>query len=519
MSDTHELLSKIAAVRERLEKARGQGPAPGNPEKNELPLLSALVASLPAFEEPQPIRNLQESVHRAGRHGVLLDGALADLAGPAGQDREPPRLPRQLTPRAHRILEQGRELLTRLRAIDLELGSSEENFLDDVDPLADWHRDTVAMVDAALHIIPAFLDVPSAQQRLCEGLEVILRAVAERVELLARALEKRRQEISRVDALADLLTCLEAGRTIDLKPFADLAETIVREAREGAGIRFHYPFDIQCPRNDTADSDSWIAGKSPLDMHWVARFVACHSLIVAQVMARMIQRATEWRGRDTEPVLSALIHDVGMLRVPAEILTQRGALTVEQKSIIADHCRIGTEIVGRLPDCPAWLVEAVGGHHERLDGTGYPAGVKEAGPLTRLLAVGDIYAALCAPRPHRPTRECRAALTDVLLLAEQGALDRNQAEGLLFSLSFYPVGSVVELADGSVGLVLAGPTTQHGLDAPARPVITSLTDSRGRSLPQPQFLDLARGEGRSIVRSLSSTERRRLLGKHYPELV
>jgi len=517
MSDTQVLLSKIAAVRERLEKVQIQRPG-GDSKNNGPPLLAALVASLPAIEEPDRVQVIQESVHRAARHGELLDGALKELAEAAGMKAEPHRLPRQLTPRAHRLLEEGRKLLTRLRTIDAQLGSND--ILDDEDPLTAWHRETVAMVDVALHIVQAFPDSPSDQLRLCEGLEVILRAVGERVAILVQALEKRRHDTSRLDTLADLLICLESGRPIELKPFAEIAEAILVEARQAGSLRFHYPFDIQAPRPNSADFKSLSLGHEFTDAQWVARFVACHSLIVAQVMARIMQPAAEWRGRLTESIVAALIHDVGMLRVPGEILVQKDPLTIEQKREVEHHARIGAELAARLPACPAWLVEAASGHHERLDGTGYPNGLKESaiGSLTRLLAVCDVYAAMGAPRPYRPARETRTALTDTLLLADQGLLDRDHAERLLL-LSFYPIGTVVELADGAVGLVVAGPMGQRNLDSPARPVVSLLTDSHGHSLARPVHLDLSRWEGRSIVRSLSLRERKRLLGKHHPELI
>src|SRR6266478_8630340 len=327
MSDTQVLLGKIAAVRERLEKVQIQRPG-GDSKNNGPPLLAALVASLPAIEEPDRVQVLQESVHRGARHGELLDGALKELADAAGMKAELHRLPRQLTPRAHRLLEIGRKLLTRLRTIDAQLGSND--ILDDEDPLTAWHRETVAMVDVALHIVQAFPDSPSDQLRLCEGLEVILRAVGERVAILVQALEKRRHDISRLDTLADLLICLESGRLIELKPFAEIAEAILVEARQAGPLRFHYPFDIQTPRPNSEDGKLSL-GHESADAHWVARFVACHSLIVAQVMARVMQPAAEWRGRLTESIVAALIHDVGMLRVPAEILVQKDPLTVEQR--------------------------------------------------------------------------------------------------------------------------------------------------------------------------------------------
>jgi hypothetical protein len=138
--------------------------------------------------------------------------------------------------------------------------------------------------------------------------------------------------------------------------------------------------------------------------------------------------------------------------------------------------------------------------------------------LTRLVAVADVYAALCCPRPYRNALDTRTALTDTLLLADQGALDRCAAETLL-DLSFFPVGSVVELADGAVGIVIAAHAARKDLRLTSRPVLSLLTDSKGEPLPFPVNLDLARVDGRSIVRTLPVAEQRELLGGRYPELV
>jgi HD-GYP domain-containing protein (c-di-GMP phosphodiesterase class II) len=180
---------------------------------------------------------------------------------------------------------------------------------------------------------------------------------------------------------------------------------------------------------------------------------------------------------------------------------------------------VGAELAARLLPSGAWLVEATGSHHERLDGTGYPAGLRQLQipPLVRLLAVCDVYAALCSPRPHRAASEPRTALTDTLLLAENGSLDRQYAERLL-QLSFYPVGSVVELADGSVGVVIAINMSRRDLTAPARPVVALLTTPQGQRLPAPRHIDLAQSDGPAIIRTLPPAERQQLLGKHYLEL-
>jgi hypothetical protein len=483
MSETQELLGKIRALRERLEQAEGLAADPAEAEAE----------GPPGDEEPAAprLRLLRDRVAAGFEHHALLDGTLRRLADVPPD--APPVLPSLLTACARRILERGRDLLGRLRPLADDFGEASPA----ADPLAGFYRETVAMTDTALRTVQAFPDAPSAQLRLCEGLEAILGVVAQRLATLGAAVEQRRREAERVHTLAEGLTALHAGRVPDVKPFLALAEAIVEEANQLAPLRLLYESPDQ-----------------------PARFVACHGLCVAQVAARVVRGDPEWRGRAVEPVLAALVHDVGMLGVPAAVLGHAGPLDDGQRRLVEGHVRAGAALASRLLPSGPWLSEAVADHHERLDGTGYPDGRRELqlAPLPRLLAVCDVYAALCAPRPHRPAREPRTALTDTLLLAEQGALDRYNAERLL-QLSFYPLGSVVELADGAVGVVVATPSARRDLNSPARPVVALLTDTQGRALPLPRHVDLAQCDSRSIVRTLSHAERRDLLGRRHPELV
>jgi HD-GYP domain-containing protein (c-di-GMP phosphodiesterase class II) len=214
-----------------------------------------------------------------------------------------------------------------------------------------------------------------------------------------------------------------------------------------------------------------------------------------------------------------LLHDVGMLRVPAEILASRNLLSDAERRAIENHTLVGAELIERLHSANEAWSKAAAEHHERLDGTGYPMGLRqsELSLRIRLLSVCDVYAAQCAPRPHRPAKDTRTALADTLLFADTGGLDRFQAERLL-ALSFYPIGSVVEMADGAVGVVVATPANDKSLEAPARPVVALLTDSDGGALPMPEHLDLAQCESRSILRGIPASDKIELLGRHYPHL-
>lgn len=480
MSDTRVLLSKIAALRQRLEKMPDAGGEPAWVGTDAL---------------PAGARQIEGRLASAVRYGALLDGSFRQLADAPTALGELAALPARLTARAHRLLQVGRGLLGQLRILGEFFGP----VADRNDPLAERYHQTVALADTALRCVQAYPDSAAAQLRLCEGLEATLGVVAERIAVLHTAAACRRREHEHVAALADLLQGMEAGKAPDLDHFVRIAEALLGEARETAPLRFLLA--------------EWPEDRGP------AGLVARHCLTVAQVVARLVEGDVDLRGQAIEAVLAALVHDVGMLRVPPDVMSHAGVLDDAQRRIVEAHARIGGELLlKQLPDA-GWLAEVTASHHERADGTGYPLGLRDSQIplLARLLAVCDVYAALCSVRPQREPLDPRTALTDTLLLADKGALDRTCAERLLH-LSFYPVGSVVELADGATGIVVATHPSRSDLQMPARPVVALLTNAQGQPLPAPRYLDLAACESRSIVRALAPAERRRLLGQRYAHL-
>jgi hypothetical protein len=469
MSETRALLAKISALRQRLEQAQGL--------VNEA--RSAAAAILTEGGE------LDKAVKAASDHDLAMDAALFAVAGQPGG-----RTPKQVSSRARRILERGKELLEQLRGLAEAFPPGGEPSL-----LLPLYRDTASMIDTALRTVSLLPDTISAQLPLCRGLEVTLDEVAGRLRTLAAGLQRQRKEARQIDLLAATLFTLDAGQPADPAGLYALADEVLAEARACEPLRF-----LEAPPDD------------------LPRAVACHGLTVARVVARVVRHDPELRGKARDAVLAGLVHDVGMLGVPVDVLSHPGPLDQEFRRVIEAHTVVGAQqLAGLLPDAP-WVAEAVAGHHERLDGTGYPDGLKGAAirPLARLLAVCDTYAAMCCARPHRPARATRTALADTLLLADQGQLDRAHAEHLL-SLSFYPVGSVVELAAGEVGVVVATPAARGDLKAPSRPVVALLTDAKGRPLARPRHLDLAEAEGHSIARPLGAAERADLLARRFPQ--
>jgi hypothetical protein len=479
MSDTKTMLEKIAALRERIAP-----PVPAA-EPPRTPAATPLV-------RVDPTHAVEDRIRQGAWHNRLIDRSLRPHDPGAAPTYAPP-MPARLTASGSRLLRKGRDLLQALRDLaddpTLEAGSP--------DPLGALHGEAIATIDMVLRSVQAFPESASEQLPLCDGLDAILATIEERVAVLTVGLAHRRRETEQIDYLAEILRRLASSQSVGAPPLTALADTVLQETRVGEPLRF-----LRASANEPA------------------RFAAAHGLTVAHVLARLLLHEPDPHIPLQLAITAALVHDVGMVCVPSTLLAKPGPLTDDERRLIEKHTVAGGPMVASLWPGGGWPIDAVTDHHERSDGTGYPLGRKDiqvAEPV-RLLAACDVYAALCCPRAHRPACDTRTALTETLLLAERNLLDRRQAERLL-GLSFFPAGSVVELSDGATAIVVAAQAGPRGLANPARPVVLLLLDNRTQPLPLPRVVDLVEERERSVLRALTGAERRRLLGRRYPELV
>jgi putative nucleotidyltransferase with HDIG domain len=112
--------------------------------------------------------------------------------------------------------------------------------------------------------------------------------------------------------------------------------------------------------------------------------------------------------------MAAIIHDIGKLSIPAEILSKPTKLTEIEFSLIKEHARSGYEMLKDV-ESPWPLAEIVYQHHERMNGSGYPRNLKGDEILleSRILAVADVVEAMASHRPYRPTLGINAALEEI----------------------------------------------------------------------------------------------------------
>jgi putative two-component system response regulator len=125
---------------------------------------------------------------------------------------------------------------------------------------------------------------------------------------------------------------------------------------------------------------------------------------------------------------TAAVHDIGKIYVPSDILAKPGKLNHMEISIIRTHPQGSYDILKNI-DFPGPIAAIALQHHERLDGSGYPGGLKGTDILleARILAVADVVEAISSHRPYRPSLGTDAALEEIItnrgLLYDNGAVD------------------------------------------------------------------------------------------------
>lgn len=179
-------------------------------------------------------------------------------------------------------------------------------------------------------------------------------------------------------------------------------------------------------------------------------------------------------------VCAALTMNIGMLELQHELQSLDAPLTPAQHAAIHRHCDRGVQMLReRGVDDPLWL-QAVQDHHERPDGSGYPAAKRgeAVGLHARLLALADVYCARVSGRDYRPPVQPNVALR-WLFLNEAAQLDRRLAEQFIKTLGVYPPGTAVKLRNGSIAIVV-----QRGPDS-RTPRVASITTHDGLRVDKP----------------------------------
>lgn len=223
----------------------------------------------------------------------------------------------------------------------------------------------------------------------------------------------------------------------------------------------------------------------------VKRYISRHCLNVSKLAMFLAKSLGMGPEEIREVTICGLLHDVGMMKVKQEIFTKHATLDKEEWEQVKGHPIEGAMLLTKefvLRDVVARVALE---HHERPDGTGYPAGKKksETHLYARLINVVDTYGAMVSPRAHRlpmlPFQAMRVVTDD----GAKGMLDWDICQAFVKALSIYPIGSYVKLEGGEVARVVRSQP-----EIPEKPVIAVIADAQRNVLRSPVEIDLAMTE-------------------------
>jgi len=184
--------------------------------------------------------------------------------------------------------------------------------------------------------------------------------------------------------------------------------------------------------------------------------------------------------------LAGLMHDIGKVRTPAEILRKPDRLTEDEMSVMRRHVVDGAEILRRTPEIPSIAPVVAFEHHLRSDGTGYPVGVSRAklNLATMLCSIADVYDAMRSQRAYQGSLPTQRIL-EVMKRADGHQFDQHLVRRFTQLLGIYPPGNLVQLDDGAIAVVLQ----VHAPD-PHRPRVRVIMDGKRRRLTTPVDINL-----------------------------
>ena len=184
--------------------------------------------------------------------------------------------------------------------------------------------------------------------------------------------------------------------------------------------------------------------------------------------------------------LCGMMHDMGKMQIPLDLLNKPGKLTPEEFKIVSSHTTLGWKLLMSSSNMFGGAIDVAYTHHENLDGTGYPRGLiaEQINSYTRIVSIADMYDAITSDRGYQKGRTHLEA-TSIIIKNMDTHLDSTLAIKFIECLGIYPPGNMLEMTNGEVAVVLEI-DPRHRL----KPKIVILLDE-DKQPKIPQLVDLA----------------------------
>ena len=244
--------------------------------------------------------------------------------------------------------------------------------------------------------------------------------------------------------------------------------------------------------------------RSPHAMVWLTNmkerdeYTSIHCMNVC-IMAVSFGRSLGMNKHELELLgLGGLLHDLGKMRVPLDILNKPSKLTVEEFEVMKTHPMEGYEMLKVNGGLPLEVLDIVKHHHERRNGKGYPEQLAgdEINNMTRIVAIVDVYDAITSDRCYHDAITPYDALRNMYEWINED-FDKEMIEQFIKCLGIYPIGCVVELNMGHVGIVVSASEKSK-----LRPIVMLVQNSKRERFPIPKLINLAHPKWRTGAQKL-----------------
>jgi len=266
------------------------------------------------------------------------------------------------------------------------------------------------------------------------------------------------------EAVVSMFQEARMGKAIEAEAAAPLVEEISNSVMRNPGAL------ISLARLKTADDYTFM-----------------HSVAVCALMIALARQLNLDEQQVREAGMAGLLHDLGKAMMPLEVLNKPGKLTDDEFALIKTHPEEGYKLLLEGKGVTDLVKDVCLHHHEKIDGSGYPKGLngETMSLFAKMGAVCDVYDAVTSNRPYKAGWD---PAESIKRMAEwTGHFDPVVFQAFVKSLGIYPIGSLVKLASGKLGVVI-----EQGEQSLLKPKVKVFFSTKSQAYIKPEIVDLAR---------------------------